>query len=259
MHFGANVSLMQTRSTLVALALLVPSIANAHIALTYPAPRYSSLKQGPCGKGAMDARTTTVTTFEPGAKIIVKWIETIGHPGHYRIAFDPNGTSIFKDPTSFTDVSGGPGVLIDGIPDKTGTQSYTQEITLPNVECTNCTLQVIQVMTDKAPYGDGNDNYYQCADLVLKRADGGAPVADAGTSSSSSSSSGGASSSSSSSGSSEPDDDAGAGATSSGANAEGAEEGSGCSVRSNNLGNGTLVSAALALAVGLVLRRRPRK
>ncbi|MFO0667549.1 MAG: SCE4755 family polysaccharide monooxygenase-like protein [Polyangiaceae bacterium] len=156
---------------LVSLAVsFLPSVASAHISLTYPPPRYADLKKGPCGKGgALDVRGANVTKLKPGATITVTWKETIGHPGHYRIAFDPNGQSIFQDPKSFSDVSGGPGVLMDGIADKTGTQTYSQQVTLPNVECTNCTLQVIQVMTDKVPYGDGDDIYYQCADIVLAK------------------------------------------------------------------------------------------
>jgi hypothetical protein len=51
-------------------------------------------------------------------------------------------------------------------------------VTLPDLVCDNCTLQVIQVMYDKPPYTTpGNDIYYQCADLVLRV--GGAPP-DAG-------------------------------------------------------------------------------
>jgi hypothetical protein len=234
------------------LVLLVPSIASAHIALTSPTPRYPDLKQGPCGKGALDVRTANVTTLEPGAKITVKWNETIGHPGHYRIAFDPNGTALFKDPTSFTDVSGGPGVLIDGIADKTGMQAYSQEITLPNVECSNCTLQVIQVMTDKPPYGDGNDNYYQCADIVLKRADGGAPPADGGSSGGGSSGTSGTSggpSGSSSGGSSST-------STSSGATPAATDDSSGCTVRGNGAPSGTALCAAVALGLTVLARRR---
>lgn len=180
---------MRFFATLSLALIVLPSVAEAHIALVSPPPRYADLKSGPCGKGTKDARTTKVSTFKPGATINVTWQETIGHPGHFRIAFDPDGTSIFKDPASFTDVSGGPGVLVDNIADKTGTQMYTQQVTLPNVECTNCTLQVIQVMTDKAPYGDGNDLYYQCADIVLAKDaldDAGTfPYSDAGTSGSS--------------------------------------------------------------------------
>src|SRR5690606_6077325 len=40
--------------------------------------------------------------------------------------------------------------------------------TLPDIECESCTLQVVQVMYDKKPYGDGNDLYYQCADIALR-------------------------------------------------------------------------------------------
>lgn len=145
------------------------SAAHAHIALQSPAPRYADMKQGPCGRGSEDKRGNNVTTYEPGETITVEWKETIPHPGHYRIAFDPDGSDIFEDPKSFTDVSGGPGVLVDGIEDKSGTQTYTQQVTLPNVECDNCTLQLIQMMTDKPPYGNGDDLYYQCADIVLKR------------------------------------------------------------------------------------------
>jgi len=140
--------------------------ARAHLDLTSPMPRTTSLKQGPCGAGPDDPRGPTVATFKPGEKIVVTWNEYIDHPGHYRIAFDEDGQDGFFDPKDFNDVSGGPGVLMDGIADKQG-GDYAQEITLPNVECDNCVLQVIQMMTDKAPYGDGNDIYYQCADIAL--------------------------------------------------------------------------------------------
>jgi MYXO-CTERM domain-containing protein len=248
--------MLKVSGALTTLLLVVsPSVAMAHIALTSPTPRYAQLKAGPCGKGATDARTTKISTFEPGAKITVTWNETIGHPGHYRIAFDPNGQSLFTDPSSFTDVAPRPGVLIDNIADKTGTQSYSQEITFPNIECNNCTLQVIQVMTDKAPYGDGNDNYYQCADIVLARADGGAPVADAGGASSSSGSSNSSSSSGDTGGSS---GNTSSGAVSSGAAAtpEGEDEGGGCAVSPTNAGSGALLASLVALVIARISRRR---
>ena len=158
--------------------LLLARVAAAHIALDAPKARYAELKEGPCGRGAGDARTANVTTFRSGQTITVKWRETIGHPGHYRISFDPTGTRAFVDPKSFTDVSSAPSVLADGIVDKTGTGSYSQAIKLPDVECTTCTLQLIQVMTDKTPFGDGNDLYYQCADLVLSKGAVEAPPDD---------------------------------------------------------------------------------
>jgi MYXO-CTERM domain-containing protein len=138
----------------------------AHIKLTSPQPRTESQKQGPCGAGPGDLRGPTVATFKPGEKIVVTWNEFVNHPGHYRIALDEDGQDGFFDPKDFDDMSGGPGVIIDGIADQQG-GDYAQEITLPDVECDNCVLQVIQVMTDKPPYSDGNDLYYQCADIAI--------------------------------------------------------------------------------------------
>ena len=154
--------------------------AAAHLQVTSPLPRHDQLKQGPCGGGADDPRGSVVHSFQPGQTITVVWDEYVDHPGHFRISFDADGQDDFVDPASFTDVSGGPSVLQDDIPDREGGGEYSQSVTLPDVECDNCTLQVIQVMTDKAPYGDGNDLYYQCVDLVLSRAaTGEATSADA--------------------------------------------------------------------------------
>lgn len=159
-------------SSLVVALISTATIADAHISLTSPKPRYPDQKEGPCGQGSSDKRSTNVTTFKPGETITVTWKETIDHPGHFRISFDPNGIKAFVDPKSFTDLNTAPSVLVDGIADKNG-GTYSQEVTLPDVECDTCTLQVVQVMTDKAPYGDGNDLYYQCADLVLAKGDDG--------------------------------------------------------------------------------------
>lgn len=152
---------------LLALGLAAPPAA-AHIALTSPPPRSASLKAGPCGGGPLEARGDVVSTFQGGETIVVRWTETVDHPGHYRISFDGDGQDDFGDPASFEDLYSNPAVLIDGIADESGSNvMYAQEIKLPAMSCDNCTLQVVQVMTDKAPYGDGNDLYYQCADLVL--------------------------------------------------------------------------------------------
>lgn len=67
-------------------------------------------------------------------------------------------------------------MLKDFIADGT---SSTQ-VTLPNIECTTCTLQFIQVMADKPPYTTdllSDDVYFNCADLTLSAT---APLVDAG-------------------------------------------------------------------------------
>ncbi len=138
-------------------------------------------------------RTNRVTTFSPGETITVTWLETVNHPGWYRIAFQPNG-SVFGIPpasngpagngtaSNFPTLNqegpdvGGSIVLKDRIPDGT----LTTTVTLPNVECANCTLQFIQVMTDKPLYtvdALSDDIYFNCADITLSN---GAPMVDAG-------------------------------------------------------------------------------
>ena len=166
------------RGRILVFILCAAGAASAHIALKSPTARTNDqvqLKVGPCGQN-VNMRTNNLTVFKPGQTITVAWDETINHPGHFRISFDPNGTN-FPNPTSFTDFNSGATDLVDNIADKTGTApiAYTQQVTLPNVECTQCTLQLIQVMTDKPPYGDGNDIYYQCADLILTNGDAGIP------------------------------------------------------------------------------------
>ena len=264
---GARMKIL-TCSVLALGGLLLVTSAQAHIQLMAPAPRHTSQKAGPCGKGPVDPRGATATTFKPGETITVTWKETVPHPGHFRIAFDENGQR-FTDPTGPNDVAPRPFVLKDNIADKTGTQTYSETVTLPNVQCTNCTLQLVQVMTDKQGNGWGNDDlYYQCADLILAGGDGGAPVVDAGTSSSSSSSSGGSSSSSGSSsggGSSSSSGNASgsSGTTSSGeptsTSSSGGGDDDGCNVhgeRANPTGLVGLGLAAMALVMGRLVRRK---
>jgi hypothetical protein len=126
-----------------------------------------------------------VTTYRPGETITVTWMETIHHTGWYRISFQPNG-DVFEIPpasngpagngtasnyptenlTGMTDPVTGSIILADRIPDGT----LSMQVTLPDMECNNCTLQFIQVMTDKPPYttdAASDDIYFNCADLTL--------------------------------------------------------------------------------------------
>jgi hypothetical protein len=149
--------------------------ALAHIQLDDPPARTTQQKDGPCG-AADSPRGETATVFAPGETITVRWRETINHPSHYRIAFDADGDDDFADPADFMDFSGNPTVLLDAIEDRAGGE-YSASVTLPDVVCETCTLQLVQVMYDKPPYGDGNDLYYQCADLALRRAEAPGPDA----------------------------------------------------------------------------------
>ncbi|MEO8701002.1 MAG: SCE4755 family polysaccharide monooxygenase-like protein [Kofleriaceae bacterium] len=244
-----------------AVAFLVPGIASAHIHLTFPLSRTDSLtgaqKEEHCGVAAYDRALNPGRTsvFAPGATITVTWLETVQHPGHFRIAFQPEGavfgippagpgkchrtpTLLVDCPIGVTDCDfpptgqegldpvNGSIVLADFITDGT----LAKDITLPNIECTNCTLQLFQLMTDKCPYTTdlaSNDLYFNCADLTLSATapDAGAPPADADP----------------------PGDDAGA-------NPATGDGGGGCCSTTGNTAN-----VGLAWIAWIVLRRRARR
>jgi MYXO-CTERM domain-containing protein len=258
-------------AVVAAVVVLSASVASAHLALIDPPSRYGGdvLKDGPCGM-AGGTRSTNILTVEPGATLLIRWDEYINHPGHYRIAFDDDGDDDFMDPPCLSNcdtrdmvigVAPGdytdPTVLADGIPDMAGGE-YTFEVTLPDIECDNCTLQVIQIMTDKPPYtSGGNDIYYQCVDLVLSAGaggdggvvmmDGGTP--DTGTGGGDTGTSGG------DTGTGGGDTGTGGGDTGTGG---GGDDGGGCSASGTPGGAAPL--ALIAMAAGLLgLRRRRRR
>jgi hypothetical protein len=169
--------------------LALSSPAFAHVRMDYPLSRYpdpgrggdvnADLKDGPCGR-SNDERTTDesrVTTLEAGATITVEFRETVAHTGWYRIAFLEDGQEFPEPPTSGSaPTSAAAPILLDGIPDGERGMTFTAEVTLPNTPCTNCTLQLIQVMTDRNPY----TSYYVCADLILTGGDGAGGTGGAG-------------------------------------------------------------------------------
>jgi MYXO-CTERM domain-containing protein len=204
--------------TFTSLSFALP--AAAHISLDRGGTHKSrygdadaAIKTGPCGK-ANGAKGTNIYTYEPGQTITVSFLEFVPHPGYFRFAFDNDGDNDFVTPKSIkpvdpkracpsnsadqcgkSDFYNSPTVLpnmdnldphLAGDPEK-----YTYQVKLPDVECANCTLQLIQVMEDlvHGPYTPGpgtpgdtfyvSDVYYQCIDIVLKRGtgtgSGGAP------------------------------------------------------------------------------------
>jgi hypothetical protein len=185
---------MARRSVIFFLAcsavLTLGTVASAHVRLVYPQPRHPTpgnvassamIKTGPCGCSTMECPNgdvrdpARVTVLEPGATIEVEFTETIQHPGFYRISFDQDGQDAFvPPPLARSSIQMGTPmlpVLKDNIAD-TGDEDYTTMVTLPNVECENCTLQLIQVMTTAMTW-QANDIYYTCADIAL-RSGGGA-------------------------------------------------------------------------------------
>jgi MYXO-CTERM domain-containing protein len=162
---------LRTLVVLPALALCLSSTAQAHIELVSPAPRTLDQKAGPCG--AAGSVRGPAQTFQPGETITVEWDETVDHPGHYRLSFDLDGND-FQNPNQPDDNY--PETLVDQITDKSG-GSYSQEITFPDQECDNCTLQLMQIMTTNVPY---NSFYFACSDIVLSNGAPGSPDAGGG-------------------------------------------------------------------------------
>lgn len=109
----------------------------------------TDLKTGPCGDLP---RTATPARLTAGATIEVEFESTIYHQGHFRIAFSQVDDAGFDQH-----------VLVDSIPDYANQPDRRLSLTLPDVECDACTLQLIQVMLDRSP----PTNYYSCADIQL--------------------------------------------------------------------------------------------
>ena len=97
-------------------ALVAASPLHAHITMTYPPPRVGPTSPigTPCGL-TPDPGRLAATPMLPGSTIIVRWNETIDHPGHFRISFDDKGQDGFVDPASYTDYYNSPTVLLDAI------------------------------------------------------------------------------------------------------------------------------------------------
>jgi len=211
---------MRPFAPLLAVSLLAPSLAWAHISLEQGGTHLSrygdaSLKEGPCGV-AGGKRGTHIYTYQPGATITVSLVEYIPHPSYFRFAFDDDGDDAFKEPASIkpidpkrpcpvdsgdhcgaSDFFNTPAVLMDNLSPHLAADALpknTFQVKLPNIECANCTLQVIQVMEDNEFHGDYDptpgvgieDIYHQCIDLVLTKSapatpDGGAAGAGGST------------------------------------------------------------------------------
>ena len=178
---GGSINAGQNAFFLVAtgacLAVALVEQAACHVIISSHTPRHESnfIKHGPCGRIPSE-RGNVIHVFEPGETIHLQWNEFVSHPGYFRISFDDDGHDDFADPADYHDFYSNASVLVDNIfPHQRSPDSGTYEfdLTLPNVECENCTIQLIQMMTDKPPYVAGTDDiYYNCLDITLESIDG---------------------------------------------------------------------------------------
>jgi hypothetical protein len=182
--------------TKVALVLgfaLIPLAAQAHFRLLAPASWIEEDKLGdpqkaaPCGVTNTDfgKPTYAVTEVKGGSLLHIKVQETIYHPGHYRIALAVNSpTELPLDPKAetMTDASGkvmsvsapvmnpvAPPVLADGLFVHTAKTAdpFETDVTIPNINCKACTLQVMQFMEQHPVNNPGQFSYHHCAVLHI--------------------------------------------------------------------------------------------
>ena len=150
------------------------------------------LKERHCGQTG--SARANVQTLRPGSPLHLVWDEYVVHPGWFRVSFQQNGDTFEIPPASngpsSTGASNYPTENLTGktdpgtgsliIADRIAHGTLSLDITLPNVECDKCTLQLIQMMTDGSSYSiatTSSNIYFACVDLVLSAA---APMPDAG-------------------------------------------------------------------------------
>jgi hypothetical protein len=173
--------------------VMVPTLSQAHFKLLAPASwiveddRGDPQKAAPCGGTNADfgKPTYAVTEVKGGSQVHVKVQETIYHPGHYRIALavnshnelpiDPKAETTTNEKGAVISVSGAimnpvaPPVLADGLfqhSDKSQ-NTFETDVTVPNIDCKACTLQVIQFMEQHGVNNPGQFSYHHCAVLKI--------------------------------------------------------------------------------------------
>lgn len=193
--------------TFVILASVTAS-TDGHFVLVYPAASLlqnrlgDPQKIGPCGGvSANPGRGTpanpgvpsgAVTELKGGTNLNLLVQETIFHPGHYRVALARTAAQLPADPVTTTaqtekgvrsasaPIMNPPvaPVLADGlfVHTERPTQNFETEIAVPNFDCKNCVLQVIEMMFDHPGIAvDGGFTYHHCA-VVNITADSSKPL-----------------------------------------------------------------------------------
>ena len=152
----------------LAVALLLPGGASAHVIWTNPGPRAGSLATdtaGPCGNGVQAAPGTSPARYQPGAEIGVFFREDHGHTlnfstarAYFTIGFSPGGDAGFTE-LKRIDVSSAQlprlyGDVVVGGPGYVG-------VKLPTTPTEQGILQLVYHTTDGTP------DMYSCADIRI--------------------------------------------------------------------------------------------
>jgi hypothetical protein len=131
-----------------------------------------------------------VTDVQGGHPVAIRLTEFVFHPGHYRFALSVNSRAELPADPNVVEENGlslsasiqTPAripVLADGVfaHDAPPPGDWQTSLTLPNLNCDKCTLQIIEFMAEHGANVGGGFFYHHCADLRIK-ADPSLPVAD---------------------------------------------------------------------------------
>lgn len=168
--------------------------ASAHFVLESPAPTLEQnaigdpQKLGPCGGTSQDAGTPTgaVTELTGGSTLHLKLREAVYHPGHYRVALARTAAGLPDDPetvtregpsgplsVSATIADAVPPLLADGLFQHSSPPApdtfWEADLRVPNVDCENCVVQVIQWMAEHPGVAEGGYSYHHCATVNITR------------------------------------------------------------------------------------------
>ena len=192
--------------TAVAVAAL-SAAADAHFVLVSPASMLVQNRLGdpqkiaPCGGVSANAARNTpanpgvpsdaVTAIKGGSMFHILVQETVFHPGHSRVALARTAKELPADPMVTTrDSERGPWsvsaaiqnppvapVLADGLFAHTERPMglWEADVQIPNINCPNCLLQVIQFMAEHGLNADGDYSYHHCATVNIT-ADASKPI-----------------------------------------------------------------------------------
>ena len=170
----------------------VPAVTHAHFTLIEPASWIVEDDRGdpqngfPCGGSNTDYGKPSYSVGQAigGSKLHIKVQETIYHPGDNRVALAVNSPAELPvDPKATTETTErGPRsvsaeimnpvaapVLADGLfPHSAKVDAPLEtDVTLPNISCRRCTLQVVQFMEQHGANNPGNFTYHHCATLQI--------------------------------------------------------------------------------------------
>src|ERR1700722_10562327 len=143
-------------------------------------------KKAPCGGTSADPGKPTgaTTNVQGGDKLHIKLRETVFHPGFYRVALAVNSRAeLPPDPEVKTEDSGkgprsvsaaihyppAPPILADGLFPHTARfdKELETDVDIPNINCSACTLQIVEFMAAHGLNKDGDFSYHHCAVLQI--------------------------------------------------------------------------------------------